>query len=478
MKGFCSSKLPAIFAPLLLVPSLLVADTLTVPGTHATIVDAVTAAQPGDIIEVSAGTYTEAAAPNFTNNDVTLRAIGGQVVINSPSSAEAAVFISADNIVIEGVKVQRLTADSDWRRSIQVNTNRSLTLVDCAIEGPGNGVGVILFNGADLSASGTTFQNFNTAASWAGAIFMEGGGGGFTNLSVDDCTFGANCNGWIRTFSGNLPRVGNVSVKNSTFNATPHPHGLVFNNGTAYEPGSTLLFEDNVFTGTRLEVAEFHYTGAGAPASLTFRRCIFKPWTSNRRGMYLDLPCPITFENVIWEGGQFESLLRFWGGPADVTFNNCTLVNDGVTSATSSSGINSSTLVDGWDGGGRTFTFRNCLLYSPTNYSAALFGDWSSNDNRNYDVDYSIMQHLTPLDGLATLNAGSNYSEQDILFVNAAARDFELQESSPAVDTGTDLGLTLDVLRRPRPNGSGPDMGALELQSGVVVQVRDSWAVY
>jgi hypothetical protein len=194
--------------------------------------------------------------------------------------------------------------------------------------------------------------------------------------------------------------------------------------------------------------------------------------------MYLDLPCPILFENVIWEGGQFESLLRFWGGPADVTFNNCTLVNDGVTSATSSSGINSSTIVDGWDGGGRTFTFRNCLLYSPTNYSAALFGDWASNDNRNYDVDFSIIQHLTPLDGLATLNAGSNYSEEDILFVNAAARDFELQESSPAVDTGTDLGLTLDVLKRPRPNGSGPDMGALELQSGVVVQVRDSWAVY
>lgn len=33
------------------------------------------------------------------------------------------------------------------------------------------------------------------------------------------------------------------------------------------------MFQDCMFEGTTLEVAEFHYTTGGGPASLTFRRC-------------------------------------------------------------------------------------------------------------------------------------------------------------------------------------------------------------
>jgi hypothetical protein len=58
----------------------------------------------------------------------------------------------------------------------------------------------------------------------------------------------------------------------------------------------------------------------------------------------------------------------------------------------------------------------------------------------------------------------------DLGFANiagTAASDFNLVKAgSPAVDAGTDIaGNTLDFFNRARPNGSAPDIGALEFGS-------------
>jgi len=50
----------------------------------------------------------------------------------------------------------------------------------------------------------------------------------------------------------------------------------------------------------------------------------------------------------------------------------------------------------------------------------------------------------------------------DPLFVNLAARDLHLQSDSPAIDSGIDLGYSLDFDHRPVPQGSAPDIGAFE----------------
>ena len=53
----------------------------------------------------------------------------------------------------------------------------------------------------------------------------------------------------------------------------------------------------------------------------------------------------------------------------------------------------------------------------------------------------------------------------DPRFVNAAAKDFRLQPNSPLVDAGVTLeDVPTDFVRVPRPQGSGYDIGAYELQ--------------
>jgi hypothetical protein len=47
-------------------------------------------------------------------------------------------------------------------------------------------------------------------------------------------------------------------------------------------------------------------------------------------------------------------------------------------------------------------------------------------------------------------------------FVGSAGSEYELLATSPAVDTGTDLGFTRDLLGTPVPTGSAPDRGAFE----------------
>lgn len=57
--------------------------------------------------------------------------------------------------------------------------------------------------------------------------------------------------------------------------------------------------------------------------------------------------------------------------------------------------------------------------------------------------------------------ADTNSSEADPLLVNPPT-DFHLQSSSPAINTGVDVGLTTDYAGSSVPQGSAPDMGAYE----------------
>lgn len=56
----------------------------------------------------------------------------------------------------------------------------------------------------------------------------------------------------------------------------------------------------------------------------------------------------------------------------------------------------------------------------------------------------------------------------DPRFVNAAQLDFRLQESSPAIDAGEDVGLTLDLAGSAAPKGTAHDIGAYEYEAPIV----------
>lgn len=87
-----------------------------------------------------------------------------------------------------------------------------------------------------------------------------------------------------------------------------------------------------------------------------------------------------------------------------------------------------------------------------------------SQTNSTVDVDYTLFYG-----GIATQSSGGtmtlgthNLTGQNPLFVNPTAADYHLTSTSPAVDYGTDLGVTTDLDGHTRPFGANPDLGAYE----------------
>jgi len=440
------------------------AATINVPGDQPTIVDALGVANPSDEIVIQSGTYDEADLL-YVWAPLTLRATNGLVTVHVPSnkSAVAQVPGGVTNVVFDGIKFERLSADNDWMRSVEITGAASFT--NCTFTGPANGVGVILFSGGDATFDSCTFSNFISTASWAAAIFMQNQGSSFSDVIVRNSTFDTGCNAWIRAFdnTNSWPRVGELTLSNCTFKAARYNHGVKFRDGGAtkmhYDPTKALLFQDCTFEGTTLEIAEFHYTSStNKPLSLTFSRCEFKAYNSTRKMFWLDLPTPIVFEDCLFAGGQHQTIMTVWGGPPSVNFYHCTMINDGYAVGTPQSSF-----IYGWDGG-RTFNIVNCLFRCTNNYTAAFVGDAGSSTNRNYAVSYSVIDHATPVGAKTQITAGTGYSNTSLApaFVNEASRDYHLVNGSPWVNGGTDLGYLLDLDGNARNQGGTPDMGAFE----------------
>jgi len=460
----------------LFLSSILPAATLNVPVPYATITAALAVANgnlESDEIIIAAGTYSEAAALTCSESGTTFTGSGGTVTVRVPDSANAVFVLNVDitGIVLNNLTIDRPTCNNDWMRCVECGPVSSITINNCTLSGPANGIGLILFNAADAVINGSTFSNFNSITSWGGAIFIESDHPSlYTDLTVDNCTFGPNCTGWIKTNPfGNDAVVGNVMVTNCDFQVALQPQALKFidnNNSMRYNPTAAILFQDCSFEGTGLEVAEFHYTSGGGPSSLKFSRCEFKTYNSYRKMMYLDLPTIIDFDNCLFGGGKHENIMTVWGGPVSVNLYHCTMVNDGITASESASGFDRSSFITGWDGG-RTFMIRDSLFYCPVNYTPGLTDvGWGNTTARIYDIAYSIIEHATPSDSSVTIIPGTNYSNEPINFVNPGARDYHLATSSPAINGGTDLGYSLDLEKNTRNQGLAPDMGCYESVGG------------
>jgi hypothetical protein len=466
-----------VLTVLILSASIAGAATLNVPVPYATITAALAVANGNavsDEIIIAAGTYSEAAALTCSESGTTFTGTGGTVTVQAPVSANAVFVLNngITGIVLNNLTIDRPTCNSDWMRCVECGGASSITLNNCTLSGPANGIGLILFNAADAVVNDSTFSNFNSVTSWGGAIFMEGTHPSlYTDLTVDNCTFGPNCNGWIKTNPfGSDAVVGNVTVTNCDFQAASQPEALKFTDNDTnmnYDATKAILFQDCTFQGTNLEVAGFFYTSGTKPTGLKFSRCNFKAYNSTRKMMWLDLPVIIDFENCLFGGGQHENIMTVWGGPVSVNFYHCTMVNDGYLTT------NKSSFITGYDFG-RTFTIRNSLFYCPVSYTPGFTDMGGGGSKRIYDIDYSIVQHATPSDSTVTINGGPNYSNLPITFVDPVTRDYHLQSLSNGVNGGTDLLYTLDLDKSVRNFGPAPDMGCYESTSLAV----EDWMLF
>jgi parallel beta-helix repeat protein len=81
-----------------------------------------------------------------------------------------------------------------------------------------------------------------------------------------------------------------------------------------------------------------------------------------------------------------------------------------------------------------------------------------------YELRNSQNEMFTFNEWQSRFQLGRNTIATDPLFVNVDTFNFHLQPGSPAIDTGIDLGITLDFDGEIRPAGVGFDLGAYEFQ--------------
>jgi len=126
------------------------------------------------------------------------------------------------------------------------------------------------------------------------------------------------------------------------------------------------------------------------------------------------------------------------------------------------------------------FLIFNNTIVSPKTYGLKLtntqIGNYKIYNNIIVDPGaYSVLgdnSYLNVINEIHYQQANNLFKSQisDIQFQNSVSNNFDLKNTSPAVNTGqnqSSFNLTFDILNRPRPYGNGYDIGAYESQESI-----------
>lgn len=279
------------------------------------------------------------------------------------------------------------------------------------------GWGGITFETAALSK--LTYCRMEYGKTAAGAEYPEKHGGAVRLLN-SDVEF-SNC---MFTNNSALPSQGmGGAVYGINTSETIFAHCKFYRNTGYSEGGAIKLTSDFYGEITDCEFIE-NSTNYGGGAIMFYSVVDTKVTNCLFAGNYT------TYAN----GGALESL---GVGLNTISFTNCTMVGNTAMNGSGGAGGFYFAQVD----------FVNCIVY---NNSSAYDDDnvyidaGTSSATVNY-CNITMPEYNT---------TGSNNIDTDPLFVDQANGDFHLQESSPCIDAGIDIGLPF--------NGLAPDMGCFE----------------
>ena len=147
---------------------------------YATIQAAVDAANTGDVISVTAGTYAE----NLTiGTELTLIKNGSSLPVIEVDDG-VAITVTADNVTINGFEINHTTVDGEGDIGVRLNENDNCYVKNCDINN--NSIGIMLFN-----SSHNNMLNNEMDSNVIG-IYFEGEGGVSTYNTVTNNTI-TNC---------------------------------------------------------------------------------------------------------------------------------------------------------------------------------------------------------------------------------------------------------------------------------------------
>ncbi len=475
------------------------AATVTVgpagPPTYdfALISDAVAAANNGDTIDIAAGDY-----------DNWVGIIGrSNLTLQGPAAGTPAVVkISASNAVNQGIYIANQSSNITLKNlSVDMSANNGIEYRACVSVYEG---ATVVMDHLDLFGAGRIIDVYNggkptlTNCNLHDATPRDFGNGnassgveiggvtstfGYAGVTIQNCNF-SNIGHPIRlmanetgTPSAAQNRMGNLTVQHCTFTHFGGEYGIALRfDSPNWAPNSTVLFEDctfNDWTGHGIFTNAYPDSNTG-PANLIIRRCeMINDLTAYRAGtgLFLGYNSNILLENVAIAVFANEGV--YIHEPCgNITMHHCSVNN-----------INDSVMAQRLTIHNPTATIRNSILRTPNGFSWEVSPTYGSATSISYDVDYSIFNSANARDfstSILNVTRGAHYTYNTAqvnypLFVDPEATgDLHLQEGSPAIAAGLNLGIATDVEGNPR--GTTPDIGAYQKSSPA--SSVGNWSLY
>lgn len=282
------------------------------------------------------------------------------------------------------------------------------------LQGPGSGRG---HSGILLKGTGHVLRNSLVAYSAGDGVYITGAGHAVENCTIHDANYGASYAALIRTEHADDILIFNNKLFNSArdgINHMYHSTNLRILRNEIYDFG--LQCDD--LGGT------YTYSTDGRGTVIAYNR-IHSGDTSGlmSSGIYIDDDSSnfIIHHNVVWKVGR--------GIHLNSNSRNHQVFNNTIHASVGEAGFGSY--------GDKTGTIIRNNIWARGSVWFQGFGHTLSHN------------YLARTSG-------------PVGFVDEANDDFRLTPSSPCVDTGVDVGLDVDILGTPIPQGAAPDRGAYE----------------
>lgn len=354
--------------------------------------------------------------------------------------------------------------------------------------GTNNGINVQSEN-----ASNIIIQHCEVTATSNNGIFFQH----TNNFTVDSCTVWNIPNSGIVVYGSQTYQASNGVIRNNTiFNVESNDGITLHRDSSGYNVGSNHFLENNVGSncaeqafditaGNNITIVNCEGYGNG-DSSIVVGHEASNVWIDRfyshdeiRMGIIVGSSSNVKLTNsIIYNSGYHQ--LTF--GDSMGTARPCTnfeAYNNVIVYGPDSTG----SIID-IASGAQDVIFRNNIIYSthyddPGRFVRYLLG--ATPENTASDFSHNIWwkpdtgtsgdnrlwydgTNLHRFDWWQTLYPTEMFI--DTLFVDSDNGDFRLQEGSPAIDAGVDVGLVYDFEGNPRFQGDAHDIGAFEFDSG------------